>query len=93
MAIAGLTHESQTFTNHTIKYEKGDTLYIFTDGYADQFGGEKGKKLMTRKFKDILLSINTLPMKEQETYLSSFFEQWKSKLDQVDDILVIGVRL
>ena len=83
----------RTFTNHTIPFFKNDTIYIFTDGYADQFGGEKGKKMMTAHFKSILTSIQHLNMQEQEVYLKTFFDQWKGGNEQVDDVLVIGVRL
>lgn len=92
-AIAGLTEDNQHFETHEIKLQIGDTFYISTDGYADQFGGEKGKKLMTKKYKEILLNIQDKTMKEQGNYLDSFMENWKAKTVQVDDILVIGVRL
>jgi len=83
----------RTFTNHIIDLEKGDTIYIFSDGYADQFGGEKGKKLMTSKFKEKLLSIQNEPMREQERILQEYFLEWKGSNEQVDDVLVIGVRV
>ena len=74
-------------------WQKNDTIYIFTDGYADQFGGENGKKLMTAKFKEMLLSIQDLNMRRQETFLKDFFDKWKGYNEQVDDVLVIGVRV
>ena len=83
----------RTFNNFTIPLQKKDTIYIFTDGYADQFGGENGKKMMTAKFKEILLSIQGLNMREQEKYLKEYFDTWKGKNEQVDDVLVIGVRV
>jgi serine phosphatase RsbU (regulator of sigma subunit) len=92
-AIGGLTLNEQTFDCHELKLQQGDTIYIFTDGYADQFGGENGKKLTTKKFKDILLSIQNKSMGDQEAYIDSFIENWKAGGEQVDDILVIGVRL
>ncbi len=92
--IGGLQIASErTFTNHTMPIQKDDTLYLFTDGYADQFGGEKGKKLMVARFKEILLSIQNLPMAEQMEYLHAHFEAWKGANEQVDDVLVIGIRL
>ncbi|MEP7169784.1 MAG: SpoIIE family protein phosphatase [Bacteroidota bacterium] len=83
----------ESFTNHTIKLQAGDTLYFFSDGYADQFGGEKAKKMMTKKFKEILLSIQNLSMQEQENHLKEYFEKWKGKYEQVDDVLIIGIRV
>ncbi len=84
---------SLPFNNHRIGLQKGDALYIFTDGYADQFGGPQGKKLKDRGFKDVLLSISHLPMLEQEKMLLSKFHEWKGTLEQVDDVCVIGIRV
>jgi len=92
-AIGGLTDDNQHFDSHELKLQRGDTIYISTDGYADQFSGQEGKKLMTKKFKEILLSIQDKTMQEQEKYLADFVEDWKAGTEQVDDILVIGLRL
>ncbi len=92
-AIGGFTDDSQHFNTHEIKLQPGDTFYIFTDGYSDQFGGEAGKKLMTSKFKEILLSIQVRTMQEQEKHLDAFIENWRGSREQIDDILVIGVRV
>lgn len=92
-AIGGNTREDQHFDSHDIKLQHGDTFYICSDGYADTFGGAKGKKLMKRRFKEILLDIQQKTMKEQEVYLDRFIEKWKGGEDQIDDILVIGVRI
>ena len=92
-ALGGLTPDSQEFQHEEIEIRKGDCLYLFTDGYADQFGGEQGKKFMTKKFKDLLLSICDKPMSEQEKILEDTLEEWKSGREQVDDILVIGIRI
>jgi len=81
------------FTNHTIKLEKGDTIYIFSDGYVDQFGGPKGKKFMSAKFKQLLLSIQDKPMSEQKEIIQTNFNDWKGDLEQVDDVCVIGVKI
>lgn len=93
VAIGGLTNESQYFDTHELKLQQGDTFYIFSDGYADTFSGQGNKKLTTKKFKEILLSIQDKSMREQEQYLNNFLENWKAGIEQIDDILVIGVRL
>ncbi|MGZ3864248.1 MAG: SpoIIE family protein phosphatase [Bacteroidia bacterium] len=83
--------EVKPFTNNIIQLQKGDTFYIFSDGYADQFGGPKGKKLMIGNFRDLLLKASTLPIEKQKEYLNQTIEEWRGGLEQVDDILVIGV--
>ncbi len=92
-AIGGFTEDSQHFDSHEIKFEKGDTFYISTDGFADTFGGLEEKKVTTKRFKEILVSIQDKTMKEQEQHLDNFIETWKGGTEQIDDILVIGVRL
>ncbi len=85
--------EVKHFTNHEIQLQKGDTLYLFTDGYADQFGGPKGKKFKYNQFKSTLLQMQHLSIKEQRTYLLNTIKSWQGSNDQVDDILVIGIKL
>lgn len=80
------------FRSHAINLQEGDTVYISSDGFADQFNNSD-KKLMTRRFKEILVSIQHLSMPEQEKYLDEFIEKWKGGLEQTDDILVIGIRV
>ena len=80
------------FTNHEIKLQKGDALYTFSDGYADQFGGPKDKKFMIGRFKKMLLQIQDLPMEDQRQYLNDTIERWMENYEQVDDILVIGTK-
>jgi transcriptional regulator with GAF, ATPase, and Fis domain len=92
-ALGGLTPDEQEFLHEEIDIRKGDCIYIFTDGYADQFGGDQGKKFMTKRFKEMLLGIWDKPMKEQESILENTLEEWKSGREQVDDILVIGIRV
>ncbi len=87
-----ITHE-ESFMTHEIRLEKNDAYYIFSDGYADQFGGENGKKLMTKKFKELLLSIQHLNMAEQKFFLTDYLEKWMNRNEQVDDVLVIGVKV
>lgn len=86
--------ESDTeFTTHTIALEKGDMVYLYTDGYADQFGGPKGKKFKYRQLEELLVSIHQKPMEEQRAILASTIAQWQGGLEQVDDILIIGIRV
>ncbi|MDT8413324.1 MAG: SpoIIE family protein phosphatase [Vicingaceae bacterium] len=89
----GKTDNPQPFTTHNIELQKGDTIYIFTDGFADQFGGEKGKKFMYKPFKELLLSIQDKTMDKQKEILAQHFENWRGNLEQVDDVCVIGVRI
>lgn len=81
------------YTNHTINVRKGDTIYIFSDGYCDQFGGPRGKKFMARQFRQILLEIQSLSMEQQKFHLDKKIEEWRGSHEQVDDILVIGIRI
>lgn len=83
--------ENQRFTNHRIPLQDGDKIYMFSDGYADQFGGPNGKKFMYRRFRHLLLSIHHLPLDQQRTIIYDTFVNWKGELEQVDDILVIGI--
>ena len=83
----------EPYTTHTIELQKGDSLYIFSDGYADQFGGDKGKKLKTANFKQLLLSIQKESMEKQKQLIDEAFENWKGDLEQLDDVCVIGVRI
>ncbi|MFI5151271.1 MAG: tetratricopeptide repeat protein [Bacteroidia bacterium] len=93
-AIGGLESElRKAFSAQTYAFSKGDKIYLFSDGYADQFGGEKGKKFMLRNFQKLVLSICHLSMREQELALKAAYTEWKSNLEQVDDILVIGFQL
>ena len=81
------------FQNNVIDYQDDDRLYIFSDGYMDQFGGESGKKYMTRKFKEILIDIHQKPFREQAEILDITFEEWRGPIEQIDDVLVIGLQL
>jgi serine phosphatase RsbU (regulator of sigma subunit) len=89
----GIGYDSKPFTTHEIQLNEGDTIYLFTDGFADQFGGKKGRKMTKAKFRDFLLSIFDLPMEEQRIALLNFHDSYRGKEGQVDDICVIGVRV
>ena len=91
-AIGGHTDYNQVFEQHTIELQKGDSVYIFSDGYADQFGSHKNKKLTTKRFKEILLDINSLSANEQKQHLHNYINNWRGKLEQIDDILIIGLK-
>jgi serine phosphatase RsbU (regulator of sigma subunit)/TPR repeat protein len=81
------------YTTHTFDLEPNDTFYIFSDGYVDQFGGEKGKKFKAKAFKDLLISIQDKSMEKQKEKLDQVFESWKGDLEQIDDVCVIGIRV
>ena len=89
----GKFENSKNFTNNYIQLKNGDTIYLFTDGYADQFGGKKGKKFKASKFKELLLSIHTKTMEVQRQIILAEIETWKGNLEQVDDICVMGVKI
>ena len=81
------------FTNNKIEIKKGDYLYLFSDGYADQFGGPRGRKFMYKPFQDLLLKNSRKPLEEQKEILEETFVNWKGDYDQVDDVLVMGLKL
>ena len=83
----------ESFINHEINLQKGDTIYIFSDGYPDQFGGPKGKKFKYKAFRHLLLENIKKPMKEQKEILDSTFEEWKGNLDQIDDVVIVGIKI
>ncbi|MDF2453360.1 MAG: hypothetical protein K0S26_2864, partial [Bacteroidota bacterium] len=89
----GYMENAIPFHTSQIDLKKGDVVYTFTDGFADQFGGEKGKKFKYSQLKNKLVSICDEPLKIQKQDLDSSFEKWKGKLEQVDDVCIIGVRL
>ena len=89
----GAHYKMTDFDCHTIQLQKGDTIYLFTDGYADQFGGENGKKLKYKPFKELLLTISNHPVEEQKRFLNKHFMEWKGDYEQVDDVCVIGVKI
>lgn len=89
----GTRKENQSYTTHVSEFGDGCIIYLFTDGYADQFGGEENKKFMYRRLRYLLTTIHDLPMKEQKIILSDTIRSWMGNNLQIDDILVIGIRL
>lgn len=85
--------EKRKFTSHEFDIVEGDMVYIFSDGFPDQFGGEKGKKYKYRPFKEFLLSIHEKPMEEQLNLLEAEFVRWLGRLEQIDDVIIMGVRV
>lgn len=83
----------ESFQTHTFQLQPGDQIYLFTDGFSDQFGGENSKKYKARNMKDLLLRIRNYPMEEQKRLLLEAFEEWKGDLEQVDDVCVLGIRV
>ncbi len=91
-SLGGLSSNDQNFETHTIKVKKGDMVYLFTDGYADQFGGNNGRKMMIRRFRELLLKIAPFELRQQEERLKDYFNNWKGEKAQIDDILVAGIK-
>lgn len=94
MPIAIHVNDHQEFTNHQIEIQPGDAFYMFSDGYSDQFGGDDGRKFMSKRFKQLLVDISHLPMDEQKEILYKEHMNWRGEgFEQVDDIIVFGVRV
>ncbi|PCI93759.1 MAG: hypothetical protein COB15_15780 [Flavobacteriales bacterium] len=89
----GLFEHRKDFTNHSIKLQEGDSIYIFSDGYQDQFGGPKGKKFRIKQFRELLFSLQNEPMQQQKEQLDITIKNWMGDLEQVDDICVIGIKI
>lgn len=91
----GLYDNQQAFKKHKLKLQKGDTVYLYTDGYADQFGGPtpNGKKFKYQPFKELIISVQNKPMDEQMQILNETFEAWRGDFEQIDDVCVIGFRV
>ena len=82
-----------SFKTISVEVNKGDMLYLFSDGYADQFGGEKGKKFKIKNLREEFKEAQKIPVKEQKKYLHQRFTEWKGDLEQVDDVMIIGIEL
>ncbi|MDI9341172.1 MAG: SpoIIE family protein phosphatase [Sediminibacterium sp.] len=90
---ASTEQQNTSFTDKSFDLQTRDCVYLFTDGYADQFGGDKGKKFMYKRMKELFISIGSLSMKEQHKQIETAFQAWKGHLEQVDDVLVIGIKI
>jgi serine phosphatase RsbU (regulator of sigma subunit) len=89
----GHGERTQNFSLHSLEYNSGDMLYLYTDGFADQFGGPKGKKFKYKALNHYLQSVSKMSMEEQHSQLDRLFDDWKGSLEQVDDVCIIGIRL
>ncbi len=89
----GKTEYPKPFTTHTLELQIGDIIYLMTDGYPDQFGGDKGKKYKYKQLEDLLLANSNKPLEEQKIILSKSFDNWKGSLEQVDDVTIIGIKI
>ncbi|MCE3225817.1 MAG: yrrB 5 [Bacteroidetes bacterium] len=93
MPVGKSPNDQQGFNLYEVNLEKGDSVFLMTDGYADQFGGAKGKKFKYKPLEEKFCDIAGLPMNEQKQELLSTFEDWKGKLEQVDDVCIIGIKI
>lgn len=91
--IGGNVVEFKRFSSQKMDLQEGDMIYLFSDGYYDQFGGERKKKYGTRKFKDFLLQISTMSIQEQKISIEKEFNDWKGDYSQIDDVLIMGIRI
>lgn len=87
----GKGEKIDSFTMRTMDIQKGDVMYVYTDGYADQFGGPKGKKFKYRQLNELLVSVNKEGVEKQQDILEKAFNSWKGDLEQVDDVCVAGI--
>lgn len=90
--LGGIRSGEKHFEEIVVKYEKNDMLYLFTDGYVDQFGGQENKKYMIKRFRSLVTEIHTSPVAAQKQRLESAHVEWKGKNEQTDDVLVVGIR-
>ena len=89
----GAGEKNNSFSSNIISFQSNNILFLYTDGFADQFGGPKGKKFKYKQLNDKLFSISEKPLEEQKKFLEKTFDEWKGNLEQVDDICIIGVRV
>lgn len=89
----GQNYNKRDFTAHKISLSKGDIIYLFSDGYADQFGGEKGKRMKYKRFAEIILSLYPSSMPDQKNKLQEEFDKWRGDVPQLDDVCIVGVKI
>jgi serine phosphatase RsbU (regulator of sigma subunit) len=89
----GQSEKTDSFSLFTIPYAPGDLIYLFTDGFADQFGGPKGKKFKFKQLEQLLIEMHHLPVDDQKIHLSKVFQSWRGDLEQVDDVCIFGLKL
>jgi serine phosphatase RsbU (regulator of sigma subunit) len=93
MPIGIYEQDPLPFSDREITLENGDSLYLFSDGYVDQLGGGSRKTFRSRRFRKLLLQVQDQPMEKQKRILAERLEEWRGKIEQIDDILVIGIRI
>ncbi len=89
----GIYLKEKNFTNHELEVHDGDSFYLFSDGYVDQFGGKNGEKFKNKRFRELLLSFQEKTMAEQKIIIEETFEKWQANYNQIDDVLVMGIRV
>ena len=89
----GIHRNEKQFKNNIFDLENNDTVYLFSDGYIDQFGGEKFRKFKMNKFKQLMPKIQNVSLKEQKNVISESFNRWKGTCDQTDDVLIVGIKI
>jgi serine phosphatase RsbU (regulator of sigma subunit) len=92
-SIGSFAFGEREYQNQRVQLEEGDSVYVFSDGFVDQFGGPRGKKFLKKRFKELLLELSHLSMEDQKKKLQASLDEWQGNLEQVDDILVIGIRV
>jgi serine phosphatase RsbU (regulator of sigma subunit) len=91
--IGYVSSNQKDFTLQSFELEKGDIIYQFTDGFADQFGGAKGKKFKYAQLKEIIIGLKTTPINQQGDILKEVFVNWKNNVEQIDDVLISGIKI
>jgi len=93
MSISIRSRLDESYKSHQIQLQKEDVFYLFTDGYADQISSETGKKMTRQKFKEFIVRINREDLLKQKAEIADYFDKWKGEYEQIDDVLVMGVRV